>query len=139
MSEEEIITSPELPVDDKGVVRTAKDFSGALTLEMNDDQIKQAYQIVIDIQERYKFRPATEPVLKELGDEVVHRLASVGVLASFDPVPLAEGKPPIVEFVGAVPGSQILKYGMDHEKKQWEVRKAEERGEDFHGQKGRHA
>lgn len=107
-----------LPTND-GIVKTPKAFSGGLTLELNDEEIQKAFQIVIDIQERYKLRPATEANLEALKDEVLTRLANdVNVLAKFDPTPLLQGEPPVVEFIGKVAGDPFNKYGLDHEKKE---------------------
>jgi hypothetical protein len=40
-----------------------------------------------------------------------------------------------IDVLGHVPGHDVHKYGYDHERKQFEVRGATDRGEDYRGQK----
>jgi len=128
-------TSPDLAAND-GILRTVKDFSNVLTTELTDDEIGKAFAIVVDIQSKYAHRANTVENLEFLRDEVTTRLAEVGVLVSIDPTPCFYGEAPIVDFLGKVAGDAIHTHGFDHEKKEWEVRRATERGEDFLGQKG---
>lgn len=141
-----IPTSPTLPTDEAQVVRSAKDFSGALTLDMTDAEIKKAFEIIASLKEKYQGRWRTmyfdsmEKVANELetfGDEVKTRLAEgVNVLATVDGSPVLAGEPPVIEIIGRIAGDSFEKHGMDHEKKQWEVQRASERDEDYYGQKG---
>jgi hypothetical protein len=132
-------TSPTQKVND-GIVRTPKEFSGGLTLELNDYEIQRAFMIVADVSERYKRRVATHSTLEAMRDELLTRLAEeVNVVATFDPAPILNGEPPVIEFIGKVSGDPIHQYGMDHEQKEWEVKRAQQRGEDWYGQKGRSA
>jgi hypothetical protein len=129
-------TSPNQPVHD-GILRNPKEFSGALTMELTDSEIAAAFKIIVDLQQRYATKPNTSDVLERLRDEVLTRLSEVGVVASFDPSPCLYGEPPIVDFIGKVSTDDIHKHGFDHEKKEWEVKRAVTRKEDFLGQKGR--
>jgi benzoyl-CoA reductase/2-hydroxyglutaryl-CoA dehydratase subunit BcrC/BadD/HgdB len=150
MSEEEmepIVTSPDLPVDE-GVVHSVKEFSGAMTLEMTDDAISHALRVMMPIREKWinffrrKFNDPTSFTLddameavEKFEDELKYELADkCNVLATVDTVPLLEGQPMRIEWLGQMPGSDIYRYGMDHEKKEWEVKRATERGEDYLGQ-----
>lgn len=139
------VTSPNLPTGND-VVSTAKDFSGAMTLELTDDEIKQAYIItsttVSKHQEiwRRKFPfdslEQIADLLEELEKELSYNMMmELDVLVRVDGVPVFEGGAPVIEWLGKVEGSNLDKYGQDHEKKTWEVQKAKERGEDFLGQK----
>jgi hypothetical protein len=153
MDEDEpmIIDAPNSPTLDThdGIIHSAKEFSGAMTLDMTDEEIATAVRITTEVREKYrakwisKFRdPSTfsmDDALRELDnmeDEIKTRLANaVGLLATVDTVPILEGRPPVIEFVGMMPGTNVAKYGQDHEKKEWEVKRATARGEDFLGQK----
>lgn len=153
MSEDEPIevslppTSPHLEAND-GIIHSARDFSGALTLDLTDEEIARAVRIIGEVRVKYgnkfiaKFGregftlDGALEALSELEDEVKTRLAEeVSILATVDTVPILEGQPPVIEIIGSLPGSNIDQYGMDHEKKTWEVQRATARGEDFYGQK----
>jgi len=131
-------TSPTQKVDD-GILRTPKQLAGALTMELNDDEIKKVAIIIAEVQGRYAMRPNTPTVLEQLRDEVLTKLSEIGVAASFDPTPCFYGEPPIVDIIGKVSGDAIHQYGYGHEKEEWLVKRANERKEDFYGQKGRSA
>lgn len=148
MSEEDlpITTSPELPTSE-GLMNTAKDFSGTLTLDLTDDQIQAAWRIIQRVKYKHtqKFRQKfNRPgftiddamnAVEQFEDELKTTLAEqVGILASVDTVPLLEGQPPVIEYLGVIGGGDLEKYGMDHEKKTWEVKRAAERGEEFLGE-----
>lgn len=149
MSEpEKTVTSPNLPTSE-GIIHTPKDFSGSLTLELSDEDIKRGFELVMKIKSKWESRfrskfndPSTfelDDVLKELSefeDEVRTRLAEeLNVLATVDTVPILDGQPPIVDWVGKLPGDALYSYGFDHERKEWEVKRATVRGEDYLGQK----
>lgn len=129
------ITSPNLDTDDSRVAKSAKDFSGMLTMDLTDDEIAQAFKITAEVNQRYRYLQATPENLAAMGDEIIYRLADeAGILAKYDPVPLAEGGYPEVEYIGKVNTDSIHKYGFDHEKKEWEVKRATERDESFLGE-----
>lgn len=129
------VTSPDLDTEGSQAVSTFKDFSGALTLDLTDDEIARAAAIVISVSRKYSTRTATRENLAAAGDEMVYRLADeADILAKFDPVPLAQGEPPRIEFIGKVSGDSTHKYGLDHEKKAWEVQHANDKGESFYGE-----
>jgi hypothetical protein len=129
------VTSPELPANE-GIVKTVKDFSGGLTMDLTDEEIQKAFEIIMVTQNRYAMKTFTRENLEALNDEITYRLAEeIGIIATVDFVPALRGEPPIVDLsLGKVSGDPIHKYGFDHEKKQWEVRKATERGEEFLGE-----
>jgi len=142
-------TSPELPTN-KGLINDAKSFSGAFTLDLTDDQIAEAWRIVQRVRFKYqeKFRNKfndpqnfsmedIEKYVDQFEDELKTRLAEgPGLLATVNILPVFNGQPIEIEFLGVIPGGDLDKYGMDHEKKEWEVKKATAQGEDFLGQKG---
>jgi hypothetical protein len=140
--------SPTLPTTD-GIVKSAKEYSDVLTLDMTDAEIKKSFEIIVQVRQKYHDKwvrmflgnPTidVEKVADELEmfrDELVTRLAEgVQVLATVDASPVLNGQPPIVDIIGHLPGSSMDQYGFDHERKQWEVQRATERGEDYLGQK----
>jgi hypothetical protein len=146
------ITSPALPTDE-GVVRSVKEFSDTLTLDLTDAEIKAAFEIIIKVIQKWQgiFRAkidpnsplsfgAVEEVMKavdDFEDEIKTRLAeSLNLLVSVDVMPVLEGTGyPTIVLEGALPSHSSAQYGMDHEKKAYEVKKAKERGEVFLGAK----
>ena len=145
------VTSPQLPTDD-GIVKSAKQFSDALTQDLTYDEIKGAFELTVSITKKWhakfgrRFGPhaifTPEEALEELDkfeEELKYELATkLDVYATVDPTPVFEGKGPIVEFAGALPSHKIAKYGFDHDRKSSEVKKATARGEDYFEQKGKH-
>jgi hypothetical protein len=153
MSEEEpmmlnVPTSPDLPTGDDNIT-SAKKFSGAMTLDLTDAEIQAAMRIVNRVKQKYQevFRrkfndPSTFTLddvhkwVDQFEDEIKYELADkVNVLASVDTVPLLEGKPLSIEWLGVLPGGNLERYGMDHERKGWEVKRANQRGENYLGEK----
>ena len=150
---QQIPTSPTLPVD-SGIVRSPKAFSDGLTLDLTDDEIKRALQIVMPIKNKWhaifvsKFRDkpltakeahtqaeAAMKLVDQFEDELVTTLAErMNLIVSVDVLPVLEsGQPPIIDFIGALPGHYSASYGFDHERKRHEVLLAEKRGESFLG------
>lgn len=103
--------------------------------DMLDKEAEAIFKVVYAAQMKYQYRPNTVEVLEELRDELLTKLMEIGILATVDPAPCFYGEPPIVEIIGKVADDAIHKHGFDHEQKQWEVRKAIERNEDYYGQK----
>lgn len=117
-----------------GIAGSDKELAG-LAADLTDAEIKQVVQIVNRIRERYANKPFTVENLDGLRDETLTSLAGINVLASVDVAPCLSGEPPIVDILGKVEGDKMHQYGMDHELKRWEVLRANERGEDYLGQK----
>jgi hypothetical protein len=148
MSTDTPVTSPELATN-SDIVKDAKHFSGAMTLDLTDEEIKVAWNLVLNIRRRWmetfrrKFNDSSTftmdeamKAIEEFEDEVKTTLAEkLDILCTVNTVPLLEGKPMQIEWIGKMPGSSVHTYGMDHEKKEWEVKRAAERGEDYLGQK----
>ena len=125
---------------------TAKEFSGAMTLDLTDDEIKKALEITVGTvrkhqakwRQKYPFDSLEQvaDLLEELEKELSYRMMEeVDCLVRVDGTPVFVGQPPVIEWMGKVDTSSVAKYGQDHEKKTWEVQKAAERGEDYLGQK----
>jgi len=142
-----MITSPELPAE-SGIVKTRKEFSDALTVDLTDDEIQRALQITIPIknkwQNRFRLKYA-EPnfnvdeamkLIDQFEDEIKYELATkLDLLVRVDSTPVLEGQPMIIEFMGALPSHSTAKYGLDHDKKTSEVRTATDRKEGYLGEK----
>lgn len=153
MSDEEFVappTSPEMKTDD-GLIWTPKQFVDQATMDLTDDEAKKVMEIVASCinkhQPRWRERimhdvtitvEVMAEMLDQFRDEVVSRLGEeVGIAANVDAVPCLEGHPPVVDIVGHLAGTDMDKYGFDHERKGWEVTRATARGEDYLGQKGK--
>jgi hypothetical protein len=89
----------------------------------------------MSVRRNYQHKAFTTANLDALRDETLTRLAGIGVLASVDVAPCLNGEPPVVEIIGKV-GDVGFQKPFDHERKQYEVNKANDRGEDFLGQSG---
>lgn len=103
--------------------------------DLQDSEVTQIASIVGAASRKYSTRIATIANLEALRDEILTRLSTINILATVDVAPVLNGEPPTVEIIGKVAGDSQHKYGMDHERKQYEVRKATARGEEFLGQK----
>ncbi len=124
-----------LPTPD-GTVRTGKEFANAAT-DLLDSEVQQIVAIVVgDIQQRYATKANTAQNLEALRDEVLTRPMQIGIVATFDPTPCLYGDPPELEIVSSTRAVHKTD-GFDHEQKGYEVVKANERGEDYLGQKGK--
>ena len=125
---------------------TAKEFSGAMTLELTDDEIKKALKLTLGIvhkhqdiwRRKFPFDSIEQiaDLLEALEKELSYTMATeLDVLVRVDGTPVFVGGSPVIEWIGKLDTSSLAKYGQDHEKKTWEVQKADARGEDFLGQK----
>lgn len=141
-------TSPTLNTD-SGIVRTQKQFSDALTTDLTDAEIKEGLALILPIKRKHEEKflakfgdphfsiDEAAEAISEFQDEISYTLATeANILATVDATPVFEGQPLIIEWIGVIPGHSLSKYGMDHERKSWEVKKATDRGEAFLGQKG---
>lgn len=117
-----------------GRVGNAKEFAH-YSMELTDEEVTQALQIIVNIQHKYATRQNTAGNLEQLRDEALTRLAEIGILATLDPAPCFYGDPPELEIIGKIKSDPLHTEGFDHEKKQYEVRKAVDRGEEWLGQK----
>lgn len=125
--------SPPLPTPD-GKVTTGRQFAENAS-ELLDSDVQRIIEIVVgDVQQKYAYKANTAANLEALRDEVLTRLMEIGILASFDPTPCMYGDPPELEILGRIDDGA---YGFDHEKKGYEVNKANARDEDYLGQKGK--
>lgn len=104
--------------------------------DLTDEEAKQVVAVILgEVQEKYQYKLSTQANLEALRDEALTRMAEIGILAELDVSPVFNGEPPILEIIGKVSTDSFHKHGFDHEKKEWEVRKAKDRGEDYLGQK----
>lgn len=106
--------------------------------DLTDYEVGKVGEVVGALVQKYSHKANTAENLNALRDEVLTRLADMGILATLDPAPCFYGEPPTVEIIGKVAGHDDHKYGFDHERKAHEVRKANELGEDYRGQKEKH-
>lgn len=111
-----------------------KEFAHAAG-DLTDTEVTQLFKVVEECRGKYAGMANSPDNLEKLRDEMLYRLMEIGILATLDPAPCFYGEPPTLEIVGKISGDGIHTHGFDHEKKQYEVRKAVERGEDWLGQK----
>jgi hypothetical protein len=141
----DLVNSPSLPVD-AGIVRTPKEFSDGLTLDLTDAEISQALRITLPIKQKWqaRFRSAFRhqnftvdeamKLVDQFEDELVTELATkMDLIATVDVTGVFEGEPPVIEFVGCLPSHSSAKYGVDHERKGAEVKTAQDRNQAFLG------
>lgn len=151
MEENKFVTSPDLATQDT-LVQSAAHFSGTQTLDLTDAEIQQCWRIIQPLRRKWgarfiskfngiessKLSQALEDAMAmvdQFEDELKTQLMEkVEVLATVNCLPILEGQPLEIEFLGKMPGSDLHKYGMDHERKGWEVQRAKERGEAFLGE-----
>ena len=111
-----------------------KDFAHAAS-DLTDEEVTKLFRVVEEVRYKYAGRANTADNLEHLRDETLTRLMDIGILATMDPAPCFYGEPPIIEVIGKVSGDSLHRYGFDHERKGWEVNKANERNEDWLGEK----
>lgn len=144
------ITSPTMPTDD-GVVGSLKQFSDTLTLDLTDDEIQRAMKIVLPIISKWQgiFRAKIDPsnvttykdledIMKDVDnfeDEVKTTfMEKMDLLVTVDVMPVLEGTGyPTIVFEGAIGSHSSAQYGLDHEKKGYEVKKAKDLKQPFLG------
>lgn len=103
--------------------------------ELTDSESTAAFQLIMQLQMKYAFKPNTQKNLEELRDEALTKLMEMNIVAEMDITPCFYGEPPIIEFKGKIAGDPIHSQGFDHEKKKWEIDKARTKGEDYLGEK----
>lgn len=103
--------------------------------DLADSEITRLFHTVEEIRLRYAGKRNSAENLEAMRDEILTKLMEQGILATLDPAPCFYGEPPVLEIIGRVGGHADHKYGFDHEKKGWEVRKSVERNEDWLGEK----
>jgi hypothetical protein len=103
--------------------------------ELQDTEAKFVANVMVKMSQKWSSRACTVKNLEQMRDEILELLAKGGILATVDVAPVLNGEPPVVEIVGHMSGTERAEYGMDHERKQWEVQKAHARGEFFLGEK----
>jgi hypothetical protein len=137
---------------DQSIVRTPKEFSDSLTTELTDEEIVQAGRVIGQCKVKWEkiFRSKfydyanysgrdvakrfdeAQNLCEKFSDEVSYRLADeAGVLATVDIVPIFNGEPPVIEIVGKIDSTTPF----DHDKKEYEVKKAVKKDEAFLGEK----
>lgn len=116
------------------IIKSTEQLAG-FAMDLTDLEVGQVGQIVGQIQRKYGRMANNEKNLDAMRDEVLTKLAGIGLIANVDPTPCFYGESPIVEIVGKVEGHEIHEHGFDHERKYWEVQNANKRGEAYRGQK----
>lgn len=141
-----VVTSPTMPTD-PGIVYSPKQFSDSLTLDLTDAEIQRAMEITLRIRSkwsaRFRSRFGTHggfsfddavTMLNQFESELKETMATeMDLMVSVDMEPVLAGAPPVITFEGALPSHSSAVYGLDHERKEWEVKRAKDLGQDFLG------
>lgn len=117
-----------------------------MTLDLSDDEIGRAMAITKEVHSKHReiwIRKLPFDHIEQIADyleefekELSHRMMTeLEVLVKVDGTPCFAGQGPIIDWMGKLDTSSLAKYGQDHERKTYEVKKAKERGEDYLGQK----
>lgn len=139
--EDTAVTSPyEAGLDQKEYVGSLKEFSDTLTLDLTDAEIKQAFEICMRSLRKWrpifnaKFDPHSatsvntadeaHSLIMQWDGEIRDQLAEMDLDGEIDIEPLRYGQPPTIVINGALESHYSAKYGMDHERKTYEVRRA---------------
>lgn len=124
-------SQPNIPDDRVKDVKQLVEFAS----ELQDTEVRKLAQVIAGVSAKFSQRLATPDNLEAMRDEILTKLAKIGILATVDPTPVFYGEPPTVEIVGRIGGTEQAVHGLDHERKMYEVKKAVSRGEDWLGQK----
>ena len=96
-------------------------------IDLYDEEVVRIHHVAFDLTRKWSHREATKGNLELLEREAVSRLADIGFIATVDTIPCLLGQPPSITIV-----DRVEPHIFDHEKKEWEVRKAHEKSEDIH-------
>lgn len=102
--------------------------------DIYDEDIAAIGRVYREVQEKYRLKSNTMPVLREMAREMEGKMAAAGFVARVDWTPCLYGENAVLDILGPV---QERKEETDHDKKQWEVNRANDRGEQWLGEKGK--
>lgn len=121
-------------------VTSLKAFSDTLTLDLTDEEIKKAFEVCMRSLRKWRpiFAAKLDPhsavsfskveditdLIMQWDSEIQAQLAAMDLDGEIDIEPLRRDEPPTIVINGALPSHYSAKYGMDHEKKGWEVKRA---------------
>lgn len=140
--EDTAVTSPyDADLDEKEYVSSLKAFSDTLTLDLTDADIKKAFEICMRSLRKWrpifnaKFDPHSATsinsrdeaaaLIMQWDSEIQDQLAEMDLDGEVDIEPLRKGKPPTIVINGALESHISAKYGMDHERKEFEVKRSD--------------
>jgi len=100
------------------------------SLNLQDDEIRKIRDLQLRLNNLFSQRPRTEKVIDEIEKEAVEGLYRLGFVAHVDAFPILQGEQITITLLErAIPVTEF-----DHERKQYDVLKAREKGEAFHGE-----
>lgn len=121
-------------------VGSLKEFSDHLTLDLTDEEIKKAFEVIVRSLRKWRpiFAAKIDPhstvsfskveditdLIMQWDAEITYQLAEINLDGEVDIEPLRRDEAPTIVINGALPSHYSAKYGMDHEKKTWEVQHA---------------
>jgi hypothetical protein len=137
--ESSAVTSPyDAGLDQKEYVGSLKEFSDTLTLDLTDADIKRAFEICMRSLRKWrpifnaKFDPHSATsvntrdeawsLIMQWDSEIHEQLGEMDLDGEVDIEPLRYGQPPTIVINGALESHDTAKWGLDHERKSYEVR-----------------
>lgn len=109
-------------------------FASEAFKDIYDEDIATIGKVYKEVMEKWRLKSNTMANLREMSTEMEGKLAQAGFRSRVDWTPSIYGQQPILDILGPI---HERKEETDHDKKQWEVNKANDRGEDWLGQKGK--
>lgn len=139
--EDTAVTSPYMADTDRAeYVGSLKAFSDTLTLDLTDEDIKKAFEICMRSLRKWrpifnaKFDPHSavsvntadeaQSLIMQWDGEIREQLAEMDLDGEVDIEPLRYGQAPTIVINGALESHETARYGLDHSRKEWEVKRS---------------
>ncbi len=106
-------------------------FEDHAIADLYDEDIKKVGELWNDVLQRFAHRSNSQANLAEMAKYAEHKFLEKGFVVAVDVSPALLDEPPIITVRGKIEGFEEF----DHERKGWEVNKANDKGEKFLGQK----
>lgn len=102
-----------------------KHATGIDSAEMYDEDIKKIAVMWQELGQKFGRKPNTRAVLEELEKEAIDKAQRMGYVVRVHISEKLLGIGPVtIEVMGRVAGHEYNEYGLDHEKKGWEIGRA---------------
>lgn len=93
------------------------------TSDLQDHEIIWIRQLAHELTVKWSRRPNNQRNLEEMCRESKSKAQSKGIIIDWDLIPVISGKPPVLVVIGKNIDHEN-KYGFDHERKGYDVRKS---------------
>lgn len=99
-------------------------------IDLQDSEILEIRRVQNRLNAKFSMRERSEKVISEIEAEAVEELYRLGFVAHIDAFPILQGEQLTITLLArATPDAEF-----DHERKQYDVIKAREKGETLHGE-----